>query len=715
MPVKQWLNSAKRDLVTWIFMAVLGLAGTTYAGLGLTPSSYGLVLAQLGAPEQGPVLGTARPIRSDEWGVITPLFQAAVRNGFREVNQTSFYREDLRSVFPIPIRNWSLFFRPQLWAFFVTSAPTAFSIYFAFLIGASLTGYHFFFRELGADGWLAAAASLMIFFSGFNQFWGLWSMAGVPWILWIVLKPLTWWRKAFLFAWLIPATVLAHPYPPFFIDLALASVVLLLAIRRDWFRSPGEIVAIAIGGLVTGCVLYAYFAKMIPIMANSVYPGHRIAPPGTVPISVAWSQIFPFLPISLSGFSNLTGINVCEIATVGSFLPLLTLCLTRFRDLWLNRRVRMAVMVLLSSAAVITLWQVAPVPPWIGRIFLWDIALPQRLFGAVGLLLTIASVLIWSNHLVSTRLARILIFLLAGPVASLLLKITIFPIALFACRHDIGVCLLALASCVVACCCQATQRAPVLLATIALINMYEFGRFNPLQRAEPIFHTPQTATLIQLKEEERSTPGHILLDPRFFGATLNGMGFRSVVHTLPIPQLGFFRHHFPAMRSEQFNFIFNRYAHIQLSLEAKPNTPSDDVVRVPIEVFEPIRNFRQLSVTGVRKNACLTPAGGEIERTTSNGNQLIVEGWAPWKGESATQGIRVLSARALRAKSIETLQRPDIAESKQDYAYVKAGFLLRLSSLDDSPIHPDEVILFAVQTSAGDRRIGGPGCPASHK
>jgi len=69
------------------------------------------------------MLGTPRLIRSDEWAVITPLFQAAVRNGFREVNETSFYREDLRSVFPLPLKNWSLFFRPQLWAFFLTGAP----------------------------------------------------------------------------------------------------------------------------------------------------------------------------------------------------------------------------------------------------------------------------------------------------------------------------------------------------------------------------------------------------------------------------------------------------------------------------------------------------------------------------------------------------------------------------------------------------------------
>jgi len=79
-----------------------------------------------------------------------------------------------------------------------------------------------------------------VFFSGFIQFWGLWSLAGVPWLLLILLKPLAWWRKALLFAWLMPATALAHPYPPLLIDLALAALVLMLATGATGFVLPAK-------------------------------------------------------------------------------------------------------------------------------------------------------------------------------------------------------------------------------------------------------------------------------------------------------------------------------------------------------------------------------------------------------------------------------------------------------------------------------------------
>jgi hypothetical protein len=80
------------------------------------------------------------------------------------------------------------------------------------------------------------------------------------------------------------------------------------------------------------------------------------------------------------------------------------------------------------------------------------------------------------------------------------------------------------------------------------------------------------------------------LDRRFFGATLNGMGFRAVDHVLPTPQPAFFRKYFPAMDAVQFNFVFNRYAHLQLSEDPLPNAPQQDVIHLPFKVFSSIHN-----------------------------------------------------------------------------------------------------------------------------
>src|SRR5208283_2430406 len=97
-----------------------------------------------------------------------------------------------------------------------------------------------------------------------------------------------------------------------------------------------------------------------------------------------------------------------------------------------------------------------------------------------------ASVLLWSNKLVALRPARILIFLLAGPVASLILKTTMFPLGLSDCKHDIAICCFAMVGCVMAWRSPAAARGAGLLIMVTTINLVEFGRFNPLQPAEPI-------------------------------------------------------------------------------------------------------------------------------------------------------------------------------------------------------------------------------------
>src|SRR5580698_3390670 len=199
--------------ITRWFLAAVALVGLVYVCFELTPSSYGVFLESIQADDAAPIFGIGRPIRSDEWSIATPLFQAAVRNRFKRVNETSFYHEDLRNFIALPLKDWSLIFKPQLWAFFALPPALAFSIYYTLFMCAFLAGFHLLFRELGMPAWLAAAASILVYFSGFTQFW--WTtfcplLGGLPWILLIVLRPMAWWKKVLLCAWAFPALVLSH-------------------------------------------------------------------------------------------------------------------------------------------------------------------------------------------------------------------------------------------------------------------------------------------------------------------------------------------------------------------------------------------------------------------------------------------------------------------------------------------------------------------------
>jgi len=274
-----------------------------------------------------------------------------------------------------------------------------------------ISGYYLLFLELGITPMLAAAGSLALFFSGFSQFW--WTtngpiMAGLPWIIWTILRPLKPVLKALLLTWMFTAWALAMPYAPLLIDTAWAIPFIVLAFRPRLLRSRRELAVAGVATLAAAAILYGYYADVLPAMRNTVYPGRRLAPPGQVSLPIWASQLFPFLTFNLSTYDSFQW-NICEVGAVGTFFPILTICLLKYSKLRDSdyKQIRRALGVLGTAFALVTLWQVAPAPRWLGRIFLWDHTQPQRLLFLSGLLLAIASLALLNSNLVVISWQRI--------------------------------------------------------------------------------------------------------------------------------------------------------------------------------------------------------------------------------------------------------------------------------------------------------------------
>jgi len=705
--------TTKFRITPWFLGAVL-LLGILYGCFELTPSSYGVFLDALQAPDAGPVFGIGRAIRADEWSENTPLIQAAVRNRFRRVNETSFYKEDLRGFVALPLKDWSLPFKPQLWAFFLLPPSAAYAVYWSFFMCAFLIGYYLLFRELGAPETFAAAVSVIVYFSGFAQFW--WTTVGpllayLPWALLVVLRPMAWWKKTLLCMWVFPTCVFGYMYPVPLITLGWGALIVILAFRPRVLRSPGDLAAILAGVLTVALVLFLYYGDTISIVSNTVYPGHRISPAGGTSILAVMSELFPYLSFRLGDYLHLDGENICEIGAVGSFLPLLTLCLLDYRSLRERSAVRTTLLVLLAGFLAITLWELAPLPDWIGRILVWNRGTSQRWLFTSGLLLTLAALSIWNNRLLLITPFRINVFVVAGPVGSVFLKVAWLmhkgesaAVAFGECRRDILLCWLALAVGVAAWYVPSAARTLLLLFLLVIINVYAFGRFNPLQPAGPIFDVPETDIVHELRERAAASPGEVIFDRESSGATLNGLGLRSVSHFLMLPQLAIFRTYFPTMDQDRFNQVFNRIAQVQVRSIPRPNVFRPDVIEVPIEAFRPIRNARRLLFGPSDASACAHGTDGGIDHVSAQGNTLTIDGWAPWKSEADSQAIRVMSARTLSGV-LTTTQRPDLAERFQDYDFVKAGFRLQVSSSDGKPVRAEELVVLASGTAQGEVRV----------
>ena len=568
---------------------VLALA-LVYVALHLSPSSYALALDQLGE-EHSPLLGSPRALRTDEWAVTTPLFQAAERNGFHEINHTSFYGETLRSFIGLPLLNWGLPFKPLVMPFFVVSPEIAYSFFWAASAALFLVGWSLLLRELGFSRLVAALGTLLLYFTPFVQVWSGTppQCAFFPWIVLAVVRIKSPLRLAVALALLVPTWLLSTFYVPALPPLVFLGIALCLAFKLEVFAWR-RIAAVAVGSAVGGAVTLFYYAPVLRAYASSEYPGQRWIEGGAMPV---WQVASQFLPSSTTeGYNNLIAANVAEAATVATWLPLLAVCIvdiavvrrTYGHDPDLRRQCR-AIGILLAMWALLTAWQLLPLLP-LSYAFGLGLSPEARTLFASGVLLLLAAAYAVDRLPIRVTPGRLSIF--TGLVLASWLLASGDLHTSFAARDELLVVPIVLAVAGVSAISKRRGRTTSVVAVmlIALVpSAIAWGLYNPVERTDAIFRKPVTAVTRELDALAATHPDGSIAVFGFADAVLNGAGYRSVTHVLTKPSPELLRPYFAHIDEARFDMTFNRFAHILLTRRRYPYVTGNDVVRVPIRTM----------------------------------------------------------------------------------------------------------------------------------
>jgi hypothetical protein len=679
-----------------------------YIGNTWTPSSYGIALKAIGAPEAGPQLGSPREVRWDEYLVLTPLFQITLKNQFKRYNELSPYREDLRNFYALPILDWSLAFKPQLWAFFIVSPAYAYSLYHFVLISAFVVGFTIFVRQLGASPAVSLIAAFILFFAHFTQVW--WTtnaptFAFAPWVAVIYLSNWRWQLRLPALIYVATLWLCSHLYPPFIIGAVFAMAVLIIAFRPDRLRT-GDIAIAVLAGAASVLLVWTYYGEIFAIMRNTEYPGQRELVGGSVPWFMITAYLFPYF--NILQFQPLLpgdGVNACEIAVMGTLLPLAFLIFIDHRQLIRWAANNLWVLAVLTIGLGLTFaWMIFPLPAWSVKFLLWNYVPPSRLSWGAGLILTLGLAVIISHVPWKLNERRIVIFCAAVVFAWILSKLIfiefIYPrpdlrsgttlahswmdwIALLPFLIILIVLRMAKNDRITA----ALKRPSVLLGVVAAVGATTFGSFNPLQSARPIFSPPETRYLTALRDMALAHPNGYVAVEQSSGAMLNGLGVPSINHMLLRPQLDFFRARFPELADNVFSRVFNRYGQIIPSIEPGVSLLAPDAIQIPIDRFG-------LSILVKTESSNPRPTLGKtwvgrIEASSFTPFaprkwRVILRGWAAFEGFSSDQQLNVqlrqrgdadaviLSAVAFR------VPRPDVASYFARERFNLAGFVLRL-------------------------------------
>lgn len=656
----------------------------------LVASSYGLVLRQIGVEDTGIVFGEPRPIRSDEWGVVTPFTQATVNNDFERYNKTSFYGEDLRINYGLPIFDWGLLFKPSMWGYLILAPEYAYSLHWFVMLAAFIVGYALLFEKLGLGRAQALLLSVCLYFTGFTQFW--WNEKGpifaiFPWVVLVLLSRFSVAARLGLFYWLGTTWLLTNFYPPLIISLAFVGVLLVLALGRDWL-TPLRLLPLMLASAAASITAVLYLKDYLLRSASTIYPGMRSMVGGSVPWQEWWTQFFPFATFDWRYESVITGQNICEVGVAGSAIILMVICFLNYqklRDVVFERgTVRFSLIVLGVGYLLMTAWMLLPLPAWLGRLLLWNSVQPERMEYAAGFVLLMFVAILGKVVGVRVTTGRFAVYLVLVVSGWLLIKGDSF-------RFDAGT-MLRLSNDLVVIPVLATvlffnrrwriDQYTILIIAAAISSTIVLFGFNPIQSSKSFFVRHDTNFIKELDSEVQGTLGSLVFSD-MPGATLNGLGYASVSHVTPIPMLEFWRKKYSDMKEEDFLAIFNRYAHIRLIPEKAPRLLQADAIGVPMADFR--RDWVEISVSTTGDAAPLwlqqsQKMSGEIFPDRSGVVQMI----SVFIGNGNNSSDGVLSLKVCGAAGCTDASRK-LAESI-DNAFLRFNLTSPISVEKDQPV-----------------------------
>lgn len=281
------------------------------------------------------IIGTPRAIRSDDFLVRFPLAISQDRKGYEQKRWVGLTETDIRSL-PGggPTTSYIELLKPTDWGYFALGTERGFAFQWWLPFAFSLIALYALALILGARTSLAICTAFVATFSPYTAWWSgaqpascIGAAAAIAALVLVATQARH--RNRAVLATLGAAFFIGveamQLYPPWIIPMALVVGALLIGQvldrRLSWIRFA---VVTSVSATLAVAALAPWFTishSAISAMANTIYPGHRIAEAGTMHIAELFSA-----PLNVFNSTNIvtyTRSNQSESSSV--WLPLVAL------------------------------------------------------------------------------------------------------------------------------------------------------------------------------------------------------------------------------------------------------------------------------------------------------------------------------------------------------------------------------------------------------
>lgn len=383
-----WLVSVKPVISEFIFKYRYQIVSALFVicvAAGLSGSSIGMWCESFGVKDSGLLLGTSRPIRSDEWAVGTPTLLAQAYNGG---NSYSYFSDTIRGTvtdyyigFRQPVYDIAMIFRPFHLGYLFLPVANALSFYwFGRLAALALVSFEFGMLLTKKRKGLSAGFMLLVCFAPALQWW--FATALTELLIYSMLSVVLFDRYAKEKSWAkrIPYTLgilmcagcfIMVLYPAWQVPLVfvlLGFILYVILENRKNFRfgiKDAAVIVIGCAG-VTAVILYAMnkSAETIRITSQTVYPGERFETGGGCFANI--NEYINNIWMTLTGYVPGTGNNVCENSRFIDFFPL---CYIPAFVVLIRDRIKDKLLIILTALSLFFgIWCVAGFPSFLAKI-----------------------------------------------------------------------------------------------------------------------------------------------------------------------------------------------------------------------------------------------------------------------------------------------------------------------------------------------------------
>ena len=562
-------------------------------------SSFGMWDEILGGKPHQTLLGVVRPIRSDEWNVLTPLALSQYFSNFAyfsPIPRASL--TDMFAVYGTPVWNILIIFRPfQIGYLFLSQAKGLSFFWMGRLIALLLASFEMGMIITRKDKTLSLSYALLLTFSPILQWWFAVNYIAEIFIFGqlAVLAICHYantrdYRKRFIFSILFAFSVCGYAFalypawqiPCGYVFLFLA-IWLILDNHEDFFNSKKDLILIALSFLLIAAGIGYFLTQSIDtieIVRNTVYPGTRQNFGGWLldgMRKLCDYIVSPLLPLNYDITLIPDNINLCEAARIYDFfpVPLILYFIINF----IEKKHDKLLNLLFVLQVFLGIFFVFGFPPFLSKITLLSQATDTRMvlaFNLMNLLMLFRSIALF-NETSNKHLSRIrdnnLILILISVLISLLVflssnftRFEFFTLKFFLCLSVFLIGLLSISIFLIFKSGDGKYKNYFLIACI-FIALMSGTLVNPIESGISYYDKEASQFAADIVQDDPNATW-IMINP-IKGNSFLPVGARTINSINTYPDLD--RWHKFDKNNQSFD-DYNRYAHIFIKLSKDHRT-----------------------------------------------------------------------------------------------------------------------------------------------